>query len=171
MKQGILRQLFWFVSIVLIQVLVLNNIELFSFINPYIYPFFILSLSAKTSRSSLLFWGFITGFTIDLFEDTGGIHTFATTLIGFLRPRLIRIVATQGGEEFDNLLLNGMGIRKFVAYGVISLWVHHLALYLLDGLSLRNIGSQILLSSINTLFSFLIVLLAVLFVTTKKARR
>jgi rod shape-determining protein MreD len=171
MKNGILKQLSWFVGIMLSQVLVFNNIELFSYLNPYIYPIFVLSLNAKTSRGGLLFWGFISGFIVDLFEDTGGIHSFATTLIGFLRPRLLRIVATQGGEEFDNLLLTGMGIRKFVTYGLISLWVHHFALYLLDGLSLRSIGSLIIASSLNAVFSFLVILLAVLFITTKKAKR
>jgi rod shape-determining protein MreD len=171
MNNSLIKQLIWFVGILLAQVLVLNNIELFSFVNPYVYPFLILSLNAKTSRSALLFWGFTTGLIVDLFEGTGGIHAFATTLIGFLRPRLLRIVATQGGVEFDNLLLTGMGIRKFVTYGLLSLWVHHFALYLLDGLSLRSLGSQIIAASINTVFSFLVVLLAVLFITTKKAKR
>lgn len=54
MIQLILRHLFRFLLLTAIQVLVLNNVQLGTFINPFLYVLFILTLQVEYSRLGLL---------------------------------------------------------------------------------------------------------------------
>ena len=78
-----------FVLLVLLQEFFFSNIQLSGFINPYVYVLFVLMLPMKTPRWILLTTAFLLGLSVDLFADTLGFHTFATTLIAFVRPDVI----------------------------------------------------------------------------------
>ncbi len=145
------------IALVLSQVLLFNHIEAFAFLNPYIYPLFILTLPVKIRRARMLVLGFLLGLCIDFFQDTGGIHAFASTLLAYLRPRFVRLVATQGGAEFENFLPDGMGFRKFFVYVFSSLLIHHMALLGLDGLRFTAFHWDLLLAILNAAFSFVVI--------------
>lgn len=136
MKHLNLASGFLIVLLFFVQVLFLNEVELLAYINPYVYPIILLVLPAETSRLSLLFIGFFLGLGVDLFENSMGTHAFATTLIGYSRPWFVRLVATQGGLEYDDLGLHGLGLRKFLTYGMSALFLHHALLFALDGFSI-----------------------------------
>ena len=100
--KNIVESLFWFIGLVLLQVLLLNNIQIAGVINPFLYIYFIIALPIHTNRISLVFIGFALGLVIDVFSNTWGIHAMATTLIAFLRPYIFRVVSTQ--EELDKVM-------------------------------------------------------------------
>ena len=56
--------LFWFVGLVLFQVLLLNHIQIAGVINPFLYIYFIIALPIHTNRISLIFTGFALGMVI-----------------------------------------------------------------------------------------------------------
>ena len=76
---------------VLLQVLVLNEVLFFSYINPYLYLALILSLPLKTPKWFLLVYAFFLGFFIDLFSGSLGFHSTATVLLAFVKPAISRI--------------------------------------------------------------------------------
>ena len=84
-----------FFVLVLIQVLVLNNIQISGFINPYIYILFILLLPFNIQGYLLLGLSFLIGITIDIFGNTPGIHAGATVLLGFIRPGLANLISSR----------------------------------------------------------------------------
>lgn len=73
-----------FVLLVALQLLIFNNIEFSGYVNPYVYVMFILILPVSIPSWILLLLGFLTGFVIDVFSGTMGVHTFATVLAGFV---------------------------------------------------------------------------------------
>ena len=73
-----LRNILRFVVLVLIQVLVINNLQLSSYVDPFIYVLFILLLPFETPGWILLLFAFSLGLTIDMFSDTAGVHASAT---------------------------------------------------------------------------------------------
>jgi hypothetical protein len=93
------KYIFRFVALVLLQVLVLDNIQLGGYINPFPYIYFILILPINTGRLTLLFFGFLLGITLDVFSATGGIHAAACTLIAFYRPFLLKAQGPRDGFE------------------------------------------------------------------------
>ena len=77
---------------VFLQVLVLNEILFFSYINPYLYLTLILSLPLKTPKWFLLLYAFVLAFFIDLFGGSLGFHSTATVLIAFLKPAISKLL-------------------------------------------------------------------------------
>ena len=66
MIKQILNFTLLFVFLVLLQVLVLNNIQLSGYINPYFYVLFILLLPFETANWLLLILAFALGISIDV---------------------------------------------------------------------------------------------------------
>ena len=74
-----------FVFLILFQVLVLNNLHLSIYLNPYAYILFILILPFETPGWLVLSLGFVLGLIMDAFCNTLGMHSVATVLLAFLR--------------------------------------------------------------------------------------
>jgi rod shape-determining protein MreD len=88
-----------FISLVLLQVLLFNNIQFSGYINPYVYIMFILLLPIEIPSWLLLILSFSIGMIIDFFSGSPGIHTSATVLSGFVRPYVISVVSPKDGYE------------------------------------------------------------------------
>ena len=82
---NILQIILRFIVLVAIQVFILNNIQLGGVINPYLYILFLLTLPVQTPRLLLLLIGFALGISIDMFQNSTGIHAFACVLIAFFK--------------------------------------------------------------------------------------
>ena len=85
----------WFIGLVLLQVLILNNVHIAGYATPFLYIYFILKFASGTSRNELMLWAFFFGLTIDIFADTPGMNAAATVLLAFLRPSLLRLNCCQ----------------------------------------------------------------------------
>ena len=88
----VIRNILRMLVLILFQVLVLNNIQVSGYINPYMYVLFILLLPFETPRWLLLISGFAIGISIDLFANTLGMHTSATVFMAFLRPYILKLL-------------------------------------------------------------------------------
>ncbi len=64
----------WFIGLVLLQVLILNNVHIAGYATPFLYIYFILKFSSGTSRNELMLWAFFFGLTVDVFADTPGMN-------------------------------------------------------------------------------------------------
>lgn len=73
----------WFIGLVLLQVLILNNVHIAGYATPFLYIYFILKFDSGTSRNELMLWAFFFGLTIDVFADTPGMNAAATVLLAF----------------------------------------------------------------------------------------
>ena len=148
--------LFWFVGLVLFQVLLLNHIQIAGVINPFLYIYFIIALPIHTNRISLIFTGFFLGLLIDAFSNTWGIHAMATTLIAFLRPYIFSIVSTQ--EELDKVMprFRTMGVN-YVKYIVMIVFLHHLSLFLLEAFSFEYFGIVLLKTLVSSLITIVLI--------------
>ena len=98
--QLVLQNIFRFVMLVLVQVFVLDNIQFLGYISPMIYILFILSLPVRFPRGVVLILAFLLGLTIDIFNNTMGIHAFATVFAAFIRPTIINMSVSM--EEMAN---------------------------------------------------------------------
>ncbi len=140
-----------FVALVLLQVLILDNVLLFGYANPYIYILFILFLPTTINRSKLLLIGFILGLFVDMFNNTGGVHAASTLVISFLRPFILRM---SFGLSYDYNTLNipRADIKSKVVYFTLIILIHHTFLFGLEYFSLDQIDVIIK----NIAFSFLL---------------
>jgi rod shape-determining protein MreD len=152
-----IRYILSFISLVVLQVLVLNNFQLFGYLNPKVYPLFILILPPKINRALLLFIAFGLGLTIDVFENSGGVHASATLFLALIRPLLLRIITTPGSNDVSKLNLGFLGIPKFLSYLIPAILLHHLWLFTLEAFTFSNYYLVLYETLISSAFSILLI--------------
>jgi rod shape-determining protein MreD len=148
-----------FVVLVLVQVLILNNIQVSGLINPYIYILFILLLPFTIPGYLLLGLSFLLGITVDIFNNTPGIHAGATVLLGFLRPAIAQLVSSREILEKGNMPnLTHLGFANFLKYTVSAVLIHHLFLFYAESFSFGGFFETFIRYIISSVFSILIIL-------------
>jgi rod shape-determining protein MreD len=159
------RYFLQFIVLVLLQVLVLNNIHLGGFINPYLYILFILLLPFDTPSWIVLFLGFFLGLSVDLFMNTLGMHASATVFMAFLRPTILKIIAPRDGYEPGTLpRIAHQGAEWFIRYALILTLGHHLFLFFAEAFHFTDFFATLLRVLLSTLFSALLIIMSQYFI-------
>ncbi|MFL1012051.1 rod shape-determining protein MreD [Flavisericum labens] len=155
-----------FITLVIVQVLILNHINFMGYINPYIYILFIALFPIKHNRIILLLLAFLLGLIIDLFLDTGGIHAGASVFIAYLRPMILK--SSFGTVyEHQNVKFNTIDFGSKLTYFTLLTVLHHFVLFSLEIFSV----SEILLVLQKTLFSIIFTILLSVIVTIIFSRK
>ena len=123
-----LHKIGWFIGLVLLQVLILNNVHIAGYATPFLYIYLILKFESDTPRNALMLWAFFLGLAVDVFSDTPGMNAAATVLLAFLRP-------------------------TFLKYLVVSVLIHHGLLLTLEFFSFAHIGTLLLRIAASTLLT------------------
>ncbi|MEZ4995933.1 MAG: rod shape-determining protein MreD [Bacteroidales bacterium] len=135
---SIIRYTVTFLLLIALQLLIFNNIEFSGYVNPYVYVMFILILPVAMPSWILLLLGFLTGFVIDLFSGTMGVHTFATVIAAYVRPWVLSLnVTAETAEGEMSPSSYRSGLRWFLVYTATVVLAHHLALFLVETFSFR----------------------------------
>ena len=143
----------WFIGLVLLQVLILNNVHIAGYATPFLYIYFILKFNSGTTRNELMLWAFFFGHTIDVLSDTPGMKAAATVLLAFLRPSLLRLFTPRDNQ--DNLVpsFKSMGITPFLKYTTASVFIHSLALLSIEFFSFSGIWLLLLRVALCTVLT------------------
>lgn len=148
-----LHKIGWFIGLVLLQVLILNNVHIAGYATPFLYIYLILKFESDTPRNALMLWAFFLGLAVDVFSDTPGMNAAATVLLAFLRPTFLRLFVPR--DTLDTLVpaIRTMGILPFLKYLVVSVLIHHGLLLTLGFFSFAHIGTLLLRIAASTLLT------------------
>lgn len=157
----VVRNIVRFLFLVLFQVLILNNINLGGYTNPYLYIYFVLLLPFATPRWMLLLLAFFLGIAIDLFTNTLGLNAAATVLMAFSRPYIIRAISREPEEELGiQPSLRIQGFAWFFFYALFLILIHHFALFYLEILRFTEFFQTLLRVITSTAFTLALVFLS-----------
>ncbi len=150
-----------FFFLVFFQVLILNNINLGGYINPYFYIYFILLLPFGAPRWLLLISAFILGLSIDIFTNTIGLNAAACVVMAFFRPFVISAIST-GPESLigDTPSLRNQGIKWFLYYSIILVLIHHSALFYLEIFRFSEFTVTFIRVLLSSAFTMVLVLIS-----------
>jgi len=150
-----------FIILVLLQVLLIDNIQISRFLHPYFYVIFILLLPFETPGWLVLVSAFFLGLSVDLFENTPGLHASATVFMGFLRPGVLKMIAPRDGYEPQTYpRVYYLGFNWFLKYSLILVFAHHLILFFLEVFTLSGFFGTFFRVILTTLFSLILILLS-----------
>lgn len=130
------RLLIYFVVLVLVQVLILNNIYFLRLATPFLYLYFIIKLPVGYSPSRVVLLSFLIGLVIDTFSNTPGMHAAACTLAGFSRHLLLKMHRGDDLPETTSPSLKVLGYGGFLQFSFLFVAIHHLTLFLLESLTI-----------------------------------
>ncbi|MCO6499180.1 MAG: rod shape-determining protein MreD [Vicingus serpentipes] len=160
-----------FILLILFQGLILNNIEMGGYINPYLYVLFILILPFQTPKWLSLVLGFILGLSIDIFTSTIGMHTSATIFMAFARTYLLAIIRPRDGYDFNTTPnLQQMGGTWFLIYSSILVFLHHLFLFFVESFKFSQFFDTLGRAILSTIFTITMVFIVQLFNFKNKNR-
>lgn len=148
-----LHKIGWFVGLVLLQVLILNNVHIAGYATPFLYIYLILKFESDVPRNVLMLWAFFLGLSVDIFSDTPGMNASATVLLAFLRPVFLRLFVPR--DTLDSLIpsIRTMGGVPFLKYLIVSAFVHHAMLLAIEFFSFAHIGTLLLRMVASTLLT------------------
>lgn len=156
--ERLLTRIAWFLGLVLVQVLLLNNITLFGLATPFLYIYFVLVLDRDIDRNVLMLIAFVLGLLVDVFSNTPGVNAGASVFLAFIRPTLLRLSSPR--DEFENFepSISVLGIWPFFRYVFMGTFAHHTLLFVLEAFSFANAGHLFLRVLCSALLSVTLVM-------------
>src|SRR4051812_47059133 len=161
MVSELFRNIFRFIILVLVQVLVIKNIELGRFINPFIYILFLIILPFETPKWALLFIAFLLGITIDMFYDTAGMHAAACVMVAYVRPGVLKLFSPRDGYESGTQpTIQYLGVPWFLSYSAILVVLHHFILFFLEVFHFTEFFSTFFRVIVSSFFTLLLIVVS-----------
>ena len=157
-----------FISLVLLQVLVLNKLNIFGFINPMVYIVWVVLFPINKNKTFILLTSFLLGLTIDIFSDSGGINTAAILVVAYLRLPLLTMVLNK--SDFDYVLFNirTIAFSKALAFITVITFIHHFIIFSLDYFSWNLFGNILYNTLITGILTIIISILGIVLFSKKK---
>lgn len=157
-----------FVLLIALQILLLNELP-FGRAYLMVYPLAILLLPVFTPRITVLFLGFFTGLTIDIFSNGGGLHAASLTAIAYARSYILDTFQPRSGwDKLDVPNLSNQGYVWFFYYSLILFSIHHFLYFFLEVFSFANFFSTIFKTIISLFGSLVVVWMISLFFKRSK---
>ncbi len=156
MNSTVLANIWRFLGLVLLQVLVLKRFTLgsedFNYFNIFIYPLFIMLLPLRTPHALLVFLGFVAGLCIDIFYDSPGVHASAGTFTAFIRPFVLSFMEPRGGYNVNHTPTKArFGLSWFLIYAGVLLFLHLFFYFSVEAFTFYYIG-DIFLRTVSSFF-------------------
>lgn len=162
MYNTLIRNILRFVILLIVQVMVFDNLQLGSYIHPYIYVLFVLLLPFDTPKWRLLIDAFLIGIAVDIFNGTPGLNASATVLMAFVRPFIIEITSRKSDiEDKYAPTITEMGLQWFVVYALLLLLLHNLVLFWLEAFSIRLLGLVMAETLLSVPVSLLLIIIII----------
>lgn len=161
MNQENLKLLASFVIIIILQVGVFNNMNLYEIINPSLYLIIFILYRTTFDKTSLILLGFVTGVIIDLTAQTYGCHTIATITICFSRG-LLENYFFGVNSNLPKAMISGTRLGNRLFFFLSIIFIHQLIYFSLIFLSFSFINTIIFYTLLNSIITFIVI-----WVTTK----
>ncbi len=161
MINNILKHSVRFVFLVLLQVLILNNIQLNGFINPYLYILFIIMLPFEIPVWLLMLLAFVMGISIDMFLNTMGIHAAACVFMAYTRSYVLNFFSPRDGYESNTEpSLEYLGLTWFLSYSSIMVFIHHFVFFFIEAFRLTEFFSTFFRVIVSSVFTILLIIIS-----------
>ncbi|HLW10040.1 MAG TPA: rod shape-determining protein MreD [Fermentimonas sp.] len=157
MKIRYIQEVFIFILLILLQVLLLNRINVFGYASPVLYIYFILKLPFGRSLFFTIISGFLIGLIIDVFLNTPGMNAAATTIVATFRKPILNLFYDR--EIFDEFV-PGMntGASQFVKLTVFTVLLHLTLLFFIESFTLFNAVDTFFRVLASSVISILIII-------------
>lgn len=153
-----LHKVGWFIGLLLLQVLILNNVHILGYATPFLYIYIILKFDTAVSRNELLLWGFFLGLAVDIFSNTPGINAAATVFLAFMRAPCLHLFTPRENQDTVVPSAKSMGFFSFLKYLSVSVLSHHTILFCLAFYSFADIKTLLLKIGASTILSIVCIL-------------
>lgn len=147
-----------FLTLVLLQVFLFDNIALSVYFHPLIYIAFVIILPLDMRPVWVLLLSALLGLAMDLATGQAGLNVIATTAVGFMRTAIVGLICGRS-MGFDDTIpsLNRFTTKNLVGYVVAMVVVHSAIYFFMESLSVMHILHTLLRLVVSDVVSILVV--------------
>lgn len=138
--------------LVLLQILIFNNLQIWGFMVPYVYLLFFLWLPPKADVQEII-WAFLIGLLMDMFLDTQGIHAATCVFLSFMRPYFLIFFYGRSYLNKENVPIDTRQIYLYLSFLV---FFHHFLIYNLEFFDLSKMLTILKYTALNGAYSLLL---------------
>jgi hypothetical protein len=160
MSSSLIINIFRFLFLLLLQVVIFSRLDLFGFLNPYPYILFIMLYPVNGSKAGLLVASFFLGLTVDMFLNSGGSHAVACVTLAYLRPTFFKF-SFGLSYEYQTVKINDRLSPERFSFILISVVTHHFILYLLEVFRFSLILDVLIRTLLTTIFTLIICIIII----------
>jgi rod shape-determining protein MreD len=160
MNSAVIMGFIRFFLLLAAQIIIFNNIDLLGYINPFPYILFIILFPVNGNKQLLIISSFLLGITMDLFSNSGGVHTTACLILAFARPFIFKF-SFGVSYEYQTIKINDSLTSERFSFLLVSVVIHHFTLFILEVFQLSFLWDILLRTIIGTLFTLLICILLI----------
>lgn len=159
MSREIVHYIILFVSMLLLQVLICNNIVLFNVAIPIIFIYFIIHLPINLSTNIVLTLSFLLGLMVDVFSDTLGMNTLACTILAMLRRKIYSLYKSRE-EKFAEIVpsISSLGIIVFMKYLITMTLCYCILFFSIEYFSFSHFSIMLTKILSSTALTFVLIL-------------
>ena len=152
------KQLGRYVLVMLLQVLLFDQLQLWGACHPYIYVLCLMMMPITLPHSVDMVIGAGAGLIMDIFSNTLGVHMAACTLLMFIRPYLIGVIVNDKDRLNEQISLRAIGMEAFIKYVVILVLIHHITIFSLAAWSWDHFGFVLLETIVSSFITITVII-------------
>lgn len=170
MTKLVFSNIFRFLALIVLQVLMLNYVYMGGYIVPFIYILAIMMLPTRMGNIPLLLIAFASGMMVDLFCNIPGFHTFSCTMMAFARILFGNKMLTRDDptEVVDVPSVHSVPFEVFAVYVLLLSAVYSVTYGMIEAFSFGNFWLTALSMLVNTVVTWVLVMLCQLLVSREK---
>jgi rod shape-determining protein MreD len=154
MNSTLLVNVFRFLLLLTVQIVIFNNMNFLGYIMPLPYILFIILYPVNGNKSALLLASFLLGLTMDLFSNSGGIHATACLVLAYVRPTIFKF-SFGVSYEYQTIKINDVLTPERFSFILISVVIHHVTLFILEAFQISFFWDILLRTVLSTVFTII----------------
>lgn len=146
--------------LLLLQVIIFNNVQIFGYATPMICVYLILQMPLSTPHWQILLWAFAIGLVEDIFTNTPGMSAATLTFIALLQPALLRLLASKDFVEDEDMpepTARNMRWWPFLRYVFVGVLLEQIIFYFIEAFNFFNYTELLINIAGGTMTSFIII--------------
>lgn len=167
MNSALFVNIFRFLLLLAVQIVVFNNMNFLGYISPFPYILFIILYPVNSNKSGLLAASFFLGLIMDMFCNSGGIHTTACLILAFYRPYLFKF-SFGLSYEYQTVKLNDVLTPERFTFILLSVVIHHFVLFILEAFKISFFWDILIRTLFSTVFTIIICIIIIYLIKPNK---
>ncbi|MFV8270736.1 rod shape-determining protein MreD [Flavobacterium sp. GT2N3] len=167
MNSAWLANIFRFILLLAVQIIIFNNMNFLGYISPFPYLLFIILYPVNGNKSGLVVTSFLLGLIMDMFSNSGGIHATACLILAYFRPSIFKF-AFGLSYEYQTVKLNDVLTPERFSFILLSVVIHHFTLFLLGAFQFSFIFDILIRTLLSTVFTIIICIIIIYLIKPNK---
>jgi len=167
MNSTLIVNIFRFILLLAIQVVVFNNMNFYGFISPFPYILFIILYPVNGNKTALIISSFVLGLLLDMFTNSGGVHATACLILSYFRPYVFKF-SFGLSYEYQTVKLNDVVTPERFSFLLIATLLHHIILFTLEAFEFSFFFDVLLRTLLSAAFTLLLSIIIIYLIKPNK---